>query len=109
MASPITITTTPIMVAKRERNRHVIRFQNTGTHPVYITKQSPDGGITTPSVTNYDYVIPPVSDELPEGGVVEVRSIARFDAVAGSNHNQDDKTPQCIEGKLAIVKTFLVR
>ena len=97
MPSPVTIPVTPIMVTPKQPKRQAIRFQNTGTNPIYIVKQPNSGALIVPSATVYDYYLPARNSSEEQGQIVEVKSIARFDAIAVGG-----------VGTLAVAKTFKI-
>ena len=77
MTSPITVTTTPLLVAPLKVNRREIKFQNTGNRDIYLKKQTGRCPVV-PSITNYDH-------KLEENETLSVITISAFMAVALAN------------------------
>lgn len=77
----VNITTNPETILPINKARVVAQFQNTGNKPVYIVKQKLFGTPRVPSSTNYDFVLQ-AENKLD---IVDVTSIARFDAVSTGN------------------------
>ena len=105
MTSPITVTTTPILVAPLNVNRREIIFQNTGNRDIYLKKQTGRCPVV-PSITNYDH-------KLEENETLSVITISAFMAVALANNDvsEDIVTPSKGNGvtsTLAILETTYV-
>lgn len=59
MASPVTVTTAPTLLAKINTKRNTVTLQNVGDQPVYVVKHAPNTAIPVPSPTNYDFILSP--------------------------------------------------
>jgi len=82
MASPITLTTTAVVVVPFNARRRTLLLQNTGaTNAIYVKKQIPGAAQSIPSATNYDFEMTALGTE---DGIVQIDSAAAFMAVAAA-------------------------
>ena len=84
MSSPLTIGTTAELVAPIRKNRASIRFQNTGTHTIYMKKIPSSGVFTPPTPSDYEVLLAPSSNDTEAGEAFVTNSISAFAAVGAS-------------------------
>lgn len=94
MASPITVGTVASIVAAVNKIRADIRFQNVGSHDIYLKKIPFSGVFTPPTSTDYEVLLKPSGHESEGGEAFITNSISAFAAVSSSH-----------DGKLAIYET----
>lgn len=88
MASPITVTTTPIILVVRNNNRDRLILQNEGKLPVYVKRQKTNAITDIPSDTNFDFVL-----YGPQGAeasnITQINSVATYAAaIVASGENK---------------------
>lgn len=98
MASPINITTTPIVIVIRNNRRDRLILQNQGKIPVYIKRQPTNLITDIPSDTNYDFILyPPKGND--QATITKINSVACYAAVVvenGNDKNSDISVMQTI-------------
>jgi len=77
MISPVTVGTTPVVLAKANLNRKSMILQNNSKEDVYIKKQKLTGAYVLPTATNYDFILHGSVGECTDGERIEL-----FDSVA---------------------------
>lgn len=71
----ITIGTTAITVVNQNIRREKIFLQNVGEEKIYCTKQI-NGVVRTPSVTDYDFMLVPITEAGSSNKIKEASSIS---------------------------------
>jgi len=85
MASPVTVGTVASVVALKNVNRSIIRFQNVGTTTINLKKIPLSGPFSTVSTSDFEIQLFPSSSNKEAGEAFETNSIASFMAISSSS------------------------